>query len=347
MFSIEKNYITEQNTIIQSLKNKLEKNKKQLITLENELSEHEKEDESSVSSSKEFSSLEDVYTGEEDIITSNQVSEDKLDQLLKSTDEEDVLEDWNDEKEESSFDPIFETLESSDSPSDTGYNTPPKKEFSLSSIDVPAIYEAAIPRDIIARLQELNPDQLFRGKRKFVTLVQLNINEVNQLSSQLIPEAYVKLYNKLFNQIFASVYNHRGMINQYFGEQVLAVFGLFDEDHKAQAQNAVSCVQEINHKVQSINDYLNEKSLNPIHSSIAVHSGEVIVGKVGAIKETAIFIMGDEIKISGELVHLSKDYDFSPIISKSTKDLLGKSKLEKLPSHPIVGLKKKLTVYKL
>ncbi|GMT48872.1 MAG: hypothetical protein IEMM0008_0411 [bacterium] len=345
MFSIEKNYITEQNTIIQSLKNKLEENKKQLISLENELNIHEKKSGNGAIDSEEFSSLEDVYTGEEDMLTSNQVSEDKLDQLLKSTDEEDVLGDWNDEqKEENSIDPTFETLDN-DSPADK--SPPPKAEFSLASIDVPAIYEAAIPRDIIARLQELNPDQLFRGKRKFVTLVQLNIHEVNQLSTQLIPEAYVKLYNKLFNQIFASVYNHKGMINQYFGEQVLAVFGLFDEDHKGQAQNAISCVQEITHKVQSINAYLDEKSLNPIHSSIAVHSGEVIVGKVGAIKETTIFIMGDEIKISGELVHLSKDYDFSPIISKSTKDLLGKSKLKKLPSHPIVGLKKKLTVYKL
>ncbi len=341
MFSIEKNYIKEQNVIIQSLKNKLEQNKEQLIILENVLKGYEKKDGNSSKNSEEFSSLEDVYTGEEDIISSNQVSEDKLDQLLESTDEEDLSEDW---VEENSFDP----LDSDSSSTDTVQNSPSSmEELSLSTIDIPAVYEAAIPRDIIARLQELNPDQLFRGKRKFVTLVQLNIHEVNQLSEQLIPEAYVKLYNKLFNQIFTSVYNHKGMINQYFGEQILAVFGLFDEDHEAQAQNAISCVQEMDHKVHSINTYLDEKGLNPIHSSIGIHSGEVIVGKVGAIKETTIFIMGDEVKISGELAHLSKDYDFKPIISKSTKDLLGKSKLEKLPPQTIVGLKKKLKVYKL
>ncbi len=349
MFSIEKNYIREQNAIIQSLKNKLEQDKEQLIILENLLKGYEKKDGNNGTDSGEFSSLEDVYTGEEDMITSNQVSEDKLDQLLELTDEEDLSEDWLEDQEgESSLDPSLDPLDSSSSSADTGQNSPSSvEELSLSTIDIPAIYEAAIPRDIIAHLQELNPDQLFRGKRKFVTLVQINIHEINQLSKQLIPEAYVKLYNKLFNQIFTSVYNHGGMINQYFGEQILAVFGLFDEDHEAQAQNAVTCVQEISTKGQSINAYLHEKNLTPIHSSIGLHSGEVIVGKVGAIKETTIFIMGDEVKIAGEVTHLSKDYDFSPLISKSTKDLLAKSKLKKLLSHPIVGLKKKLTVYKL
>ncbi|HEO64779.1 MAG TPA: hypothetical protein ENI73_02815, partial [Spirochaetes bacterium] len=146
MFSIEKNYIREQNAIIQSLKNKLEQDKEQLIILENLLKGYEKKDGNNGTDSGEFSSLEDVYTGEEDMITSNQVSEDKLDQLLELTDEEDLSEDWLEDQEgESSLDPSLDPLDSSSSSADTGQNSPSSvEELSLSTIDIPAIYEAAI-----------------------------------------------------------------------------------------------------------------------------------------------------------------------------------------------------------
>ncbi|MDH4128666.1 MAG: adenylate/guanylate cyclase domain-containing protein [Spirochaetota bacterium] len=303
MFSIEKNYIKEQNTLINDLRKELLQNRIELNELKNKLQNNVQtplDTEDSAILDDKSSSIDESF-----------IHSDNIDDIFK---EDSYL----------------------------------KEEEPNINFDIPKIYETYIPKNIIFQLQELNTDQLFRGKKKFVSIIKIKIDVINLLSKQLAPEAYVKFYNKVFNQISSNVYKHEGIINKYTGSDFLIIFGLFDEDYSRSAKNVLNCVKELNNKIEIINEYLDEKNLNSIKLSIGIHAGNVIIGQVGPINPNEILIMGDEVVITDYMANLSKEHDFKPIFSETIKDLLDDYiQLNEVDQIEIIGLKKEISVYQL
>ena len=303
MFSIEKNYIKEQNTLINDLRKELLQNRIELNELKNKLQNNVQtplDTEDSAILDDKSSSIDESF-----------IHSDNIDDIFK---EDSYL----------------------------------KEEEPNINFDIPKIYETYIPKNIIFQLQELNTDQLFRGKKKFVSIIKIKIDVINLLSKQLAPEAYVKFYNKVFNQISSNVYKHEGIINKYTGSDFLIIFGLFDEDYSRSAKNVLNCVKELNNKIEIINEYLDEKNLNSIKLSIGIHAGNVIIGQVGPINPNEILIMGDEVVIADYIANLSKEHNFKPIFSETIKDLLDDYiQLNEVDQIEIIGLKKEISVYQL
>ncbi|MDH5680829.1 MAG: adenylate/guanylate cyclase domain-containing protein [Spirochaetota bacterium] len=310
MFSIEKNYLREQNFIINKLKKDLKESHEEI----ERLSQSSHIANSSLAGDKvpltnpdagEFSGIDEIYPQDSTESDIGDISEEQLDELLAD----------NDIKH---LDPeLQKELENN--------HLPPVASFSLDDIDIEETYEMYIPKYLLAHLKELNPQHYYRGKRKFVTLVPVKFLEINQLYKQLSPEAYIKFSNKLFNQLFASIYKHGGMVSGYSGENLMAVFGLFDVDHPSQARKALACVEELQHKLQTINDYLNDKDLHSVNACVGVHCGEVIVGKVGPVKGGDLLIMGDIVRVADAVCESSRALNYQTVISDKTKDILGDS----------------------
>ncbi len=333
MFSIEKNYIKEQNSIIQDLQKELMSSKHEISSLKDKLQD--------LTLSKPNVTIDEKSTKDDNFMTLDDIfSEDGTDEIEKDIQE----------KEEEIVRLHINDLEMPLNIINAEMPIPKESinNPSPSLINIPATYEMYIPQSVIGNIQELNPDHFYRGKRKFVTLIKIIINDTNKLSKRLSPESYVKLYNKIFNQIFSTVYKHSGIINQYFGESLLVVFGLFDVDHPAHANKAINFIQELNIKIKSINEYLAEKSLDGIKLSCGVHSGAVIVGKIGSIKENNLLILGNEMRIVESLSYQSSYNDHLILLSEKTFELLEDNEmLQEMDSVIIHDSDEDLKVYRL
>ncbi len=211
---------------------------------------------------------------------------------------------------------------------------------------IQAIIDTYIPKNILANLNEMNLEHVYRGKRKFVTLMRMKVDQVNLLSQHLSPESYVKLYNKTFNHIFSLIYRHEGIVNQFTGENLLGVFGLFDTDDAANAAKVIDCIKDLSRRIRVINDYLNEKGLSEINIGIGVHSGEVIIGSLGQLGAKDFHIFGDEVKICDFVENLSKKYHFQAVFSEKTMTLLRDDySFKELDLLSIPGIKEESKVF--
>jgi len=377
MFSLDKNYIKEQKIIINSLRQEIQQKDELIAQLQilsdaasleesDDLLEENLVDVSSVKEELDDIELDDLsddisltesrdISDEEDTSEIDTASLEEFDDLLEEelTDESspnktsaDQIDDMF--EEELALDVNVEGEELPDS--DTDEESKPQQfsdKISLADIEIPEVYEMALSKKLLAHLDIINPNNYYRGKRKFVTLLLIKIDEAT-LQTQLSPVAYVKLYNKLLNQTSTSVYNNNGIINQFAGTYFLAVFGLFDTHNSAAAKNALKSAQEINHKIQAINQYLQEKDLNSITSGMGLHSGEVVLGKVGATDTKDILIMGDAVKVAESLSEVSKKQKIKAIFTDVTENLLpANHPLSELGTLVLPGLRQKIKSFKL
>ena len=308
MFSIEKNYLREQNILISQLNKELKDSHEEI----ERLSQSAHIANVSLAGDKvpltnpddgEFSEIDDIYPDDLSDTDMGDLSETQIDDLLG-------------DKDLSELDPDLQKELNRPEP-------PPVASFTLDDLDIPDTYEMYIPKYLLTHIKELNPQNYYRGKRKFVTLVPIKYTEANQLYKQLSPDAYIKFSNKLFNQVFASIYKHGGIVSDYSGERLMAVFGLFEVDHPAQAKKALACVGELTHKLKAINEYLTEKNLSTVNICLGAHCGEVIVGKVGTIRGGDLLIMGDMVRVADAVCDSSRQLGYIPVLSDKTKDILG------------------------
>ena len=77
-----------------------------------------------------------------------------------------------------------------------------------------------------------------RGEHREVSILFSDLRGFTTLSEQMTPEAIAAHLNEYFDAMTAAIFAHRGMINDFVGDAVMAVFGapVDDADH---AWNAV------------------------------------------------------------------------------------------------------------
>jgi adenylate cyclase len=116
------------------------------------------------------------------------------------------------------------------------------------------------------------------------------------------------------NAIFA----RRGMINDFIGDGIMAVFGapLTDPDHALHAvQSAVAMEQALS----TLNQRWEAAGLPPLQMGIGIHSGEVFVGNVGGPVKLKYAVVGDPVNATARLESLNKDLGTQMLITEETR----------------------------
>ncbi len=118
------------------------------------------------------------------------------------------------------------------------------------------------------------------GERKQVTVLFADVKSSMELSEDLDPETWHRILERFFEVLAEGVHRFEGTINQYTGDGIMALFGapISHEDHPQRACYAAlwlrdaleTCAREVKR----------EFGLG-LATRIGLHSGEVVVGKIG------------------------------------------------------------------
>ena len=141
---------------------------------------------------------------------------------------------------------------------------------------------------VVAGQLDVDPE----GKQYQASLLMVNIIDFNSLTSSLNAEALVKFVNQHFDQMTELVFRHEGMIDKYFGDRMLAVWGL-PLVHEDDPLRAVTAALEMQQLVETINQQREKDVLPPIEIGIGIATGKVIAGNIGSLKTRRYSIIGD------------------------------------------------------
>lgn len=177
---------------------------------------------------------------------------------------------------------------------------------------------------------------LFSDLRNFTTLVEKNH-----------PKHVVTIMNQYFNEMTLAVKENRGLILQYVGDEIEAVFGApigFD-DHP---DMAVRAALEMRRRLLALNMRLEQQGFEPLSHGIGIHSGAVLAGNIGSQERMSYALVGDTVNTASRIEGLTKSYGCDLIISQTTFNLLTESyETEQLAPVKVKGKEDELIIYRV
>jgi adenylate cyclase len=177
-----------------------------------------------------------------------------------------------------------------------------------------------VSREVMSQVMS-NPHSL-RGERREVSILFSDLRGFTPLCEAMPAEAVAAHLNEYFAAMTDAIFAQRGMINDFVGDAIMAVFGapLTDSDHALHAvQSAVAMEQALS----ELNRRWEAAGLPPLHMGIGIHTGEVFVGNVGGAAKLKYAVVGDPVNATARLESLNKDLSTHILITEETRTLLG------------------------
>ncbi|MEH2162187.1 MAG: adenylate/guanylate cyclase domain-containing protein [Nostoc sp.] len=160
-------------------------------------------------------------------------------------------------------------------------------------------------------------DAKLGGDRKEVSILFSDIRGYTTLTENLEAEEVVSMLNEYFESMVEAVFKHKGTLDKYIGDAIMAVFGspLPLQEH---AWMAVQTSLEMRVRLHEFNQRRYTDNKPGIKIGIGINSDIVISGNIGSSKRMEFTAIGDGVNLGSRLESVSKQYGCDIIISHNT-----------------------------
>jgi adenylate cyclase len=159
------------------------------------------------------------------------------------------------------------------------------------------------------------------GELKQVTVLFADLRDFTPMVEKLSPKVVVKIINGYFGEMAHAIRNHGGLVLQYIGDEIEAVFGapIHRKDHPLLALKAA---MEMRSRLERYNKVLEREGYPALSHGIGIHTGEALAANIGSPERLSYALVGDTVNLASRLQELNKEYGTEIILSAGTRNLL-------------------------
>jgi adenylate cyclase len=138
------------------------------------------------------------------------------------------------------------------------------------------------------------------------------------LSEKGQPEEVVQTLNEYFTRMVHLVFLHKGTLDKFVGDMVMALFGapLSDPRH---ADHAVEAALDMVAELGTLNQRWKAEGRPELDIGIGINTGPMIAGNIGSDAIMSYTVIGDAVNLGSRLESLNKQYGTRIIISDATR----------------------------
>ena len=183
-----------------------------------------------------------------------------------------------------------------------------------------------------------------RCERKQVSVLFADVSGFTALSEQLDPEQVSEIMHRTFDIVLETVHEHGGTVNQFLGDGVMALFGEGPGEHHAcRALSAALAVQE---RLETVRREVRRSYGLEFRVRMAINTGPVVVGTIGAALRTDYTAMGATTSIASRLLRLAEPGQI--VLTGRTRELATRRyDFEELGEIPLAESLETVEVYAL
>lgn len=185
------------------------------------------------------------------------------------------------------------------------------------------------------------------GERQIATLLFSDLRDFTTYVEANDPEEVIMSLREYFTAMQAAIRNYGGLVLQYVGDEIEAVFGvpLNVGDH---ADRAVQAALDMRRKLEDLNAKRALLEKPPFRHGIGIHTGPVLAGNTGSEDHLSYALIGDTVNLASRIEGLTKALQWDILISEEATSLLsGSFELKREEPRKVKGFSKPVTVYKI
>ena len=183
------------------------------------------------------------------------------------------------------------------------------------------------------------------GERKQVTVMFADLKGSMELAEQVDPEEWHDILDRYFTILTGAVHRFEGTVNQYTGDGIMALFGapIAHEDHAQRACYASLLVRE---ELARFTDDLRHRRGLTVSARIGLHSGDVVVGKIGDDLRMDYTAQGHTVGLAQRMESLAAP-DTVYLTGATAHLVSGFFALEDLGERSVKGVRDPVAVFRL
>ncbi|CBK40875.1 putative Adenylate cyclase with CHASE2 sensor domain [Nitrospira defluvii] len=184
-----------------------------------------------------------------------------------------------------------------------------------------AVFDKYMSSDVVEEIMR-NPEAIkLGGEKKEITIFFSDIAGFTTISEKMSPEDLVTLLNRYLSAMTTIIKTtHRGNVNKYLGDGIMALFGAPLDDPK---HASLACYAALDCQVElaRLREVWKREGLPEIGARIGLNSGPCIVGNMGSEERMEYTVTGDSVNLASRLEGASKYYDTLILIGQRTAEL--------------------------
>ncbi len=143
------------------------------------------------------------------------------------------------------------------------------------------------------------------GRRAVVTVLFSDLRGFTSLSEDRDPQQIVHILNRYLEAMSGVILDHGGIIDEFIGDAILAVFGVPRQKQDDPAR-ACACALAMQNALHRLNRRLQEmEQCPPLEMGIALNTGPVVVGNIGSERRLKYGIVGPVVNSAARIESLT------------------------------------------
>jgi len=187
----------------------------------------------------------------------------------------------------------------------------------LSLHKINAASNRFVPNEFIRSLghESITDVRLGDHVEQVVTVLFADIRDYTGLAESMTPAENFKFVSSYNQRMGPLVQKHKGFVNQYLGDGIMAIFTSSPED----ALRAAVAIQK---ELSIYNEQRQEKGRQTIEVGIGLHTGSLIMGIIGDQKRMDAATVSDTVNTASRMEGLTKFYGTRILLSEYSLQLI-------------------------
>lgn len=185
-----------------------------------------------------------------------------------------------------------------------------------------------------------------RGEDRNMSVLFADIRNFTTISEGMPASELVNMLNTFFTPMTEIIFKHRGTIDKYVGDLIMAFWGapLRDKNH---ARHAIQSALDMQAKIHSLHKRFAEHNWPEIKIGIGINSGIMSVGDMGSRFRRNYTVLGDTVNLASRIEGLSKFYGVDIIVAENTRRNQDRFIFRKLDRVRVKGKKEGVFIYEV
>lgn len=201
-----------------------------------------------------------------------------------------------------------------------------------------------VPPELVDEMAKDPEAFSLEGENRELTVLFSDVRGFTTISEGLEPKELTQLMNEYLTPMTHVIQHHRGTIDKYMGDAIMAFWGapLEDPHH---ARHALQAAMDMFRSLELLRQDFAAKGWPPINIGIGINTGPMTVGNMGSEFRMAYTVMGDAVNLGSRLEGLTKQYGVNIIVSEFTRAQVPEFVFRELDLVRVKGKDKPVAIY--